>query len=75
MQAFPNLRLFKDSTAQNPDYRNDRTLDAMMSFIKQKLATDEQVASMHPAAQGNTCPALPCPTSQASITIPVLEGG
>ena len=51
-KAFPALRLFKDSTAQSPDYRNDRTLDAMLEFLKQRLSTDEQVANMHPAAQG-----------------------
>jgi hypothetical protein len=43
IQAFPALRLFKDSVAQPPDYRMDRTLDAMMEFVKQRLATDEQV--------------------------------
>lgn len=51
IQAFPALRLFKDSVAQPPDYRNDRTLDAMMEFIKQRLATDEQINLMHPTAQ------------------------
>jgi hypothetical protein len=51
IQAFPNLRLFKDSEPQPPDYRNDRTVDAMLEFVKQRLATDEQVALMHPEAQ------------------------
>ena len=37
IQAFPNLRLFKDEAVQPPDYRSDRTVDAMMDFIKTRL--------------------------------------
>ena len=48
------LRLFKDSESQTPDYRNDRTLDALMDFLKRKIATDEQIALMHPVAQGES---------------------
>ena len=39
IQAFPNLRMFKDDTVQPPDYRNDRTVDAMMEFVKTRLGT------------------------------------
>ena len=51
VQAFPNLRLFKDDVVQPPDYRNDRTVEAMMEFMKSRLALDEQVAQMHPDQQ------------------------
>ena len=51
-QAFPLLRLFKDSEPQPPDYKNDRTLDALMDFMKRRMASDEQLAQMHPVAQG-----------------------
>jgi protein disulfide-isomerase-like protein len=46
IQAFPTLRIFKDTTVQPPDYRSDRTTDALLEFVRSRLATDEQVAQM-----------------------------
>lgn len=46
IQAFPSLKLFVDGKPQPPDYRNDRTVDAFMEFLKQRVAVDEQVARM-----------------------------
>lgn len=51
VQAFPTLRVFKDSVVQPPDYRSDRTVDALSEFIKSKLAVDEQLAQMLPHEQ------------------------
>eukprot|EP01041_Mallomonas_annulata_P009182 gene9182-19039_t len=51
IQAFPALRLFKDSQAQSPDYRSDRTLEALVEFLHSRLAQDEQVANMDPEAK------------------------
>jgi hypothetical protein len=51
VQAFPTLRLFKDSVAQPPDYRNDRTVDAFTDYVKSKLSVDEQVKKMAPHEQ------------------------
>jgi protein disulfide-isomerase-like protein len=44
--AFPSLRLYKDGEPQPPDYRNDRTVDALMEYLKQTVAVDEQVQRM-----------------------------
>ena len=51
-QAFPLLRLFKNDKYQAPDYRNDRTLDALVDFSKQKVAADLQIENMEPKDQG-----------------------
>lgn len=48
IQAFPLLRMFKRGQAQAPDYRADRTVDALMEFAQQRLAQDEQLALMKP---------------------------
>jgi protein disulfide-isomerase-like protein len=48
IQAFPTLRLFKRGQAQPPDYRNDRTVDALSEFVKSRLALDEQLKLMQP---------------------------
>lgn len=51
IQAFPTLRVFKDSKAQPPDYRSDRTVDAFNEFVLQRLAQDKQVADMDHATR------------------------
>eukprot|EP01042_Synura_sphagnicola_P001410 gene1410-1606_t len=51
IQAFPALRFFKDKDAQPPDYRSDRTVDALVEFVRQRVALDEQLAQMEPDAK------------------------
>jgi protein disulfide-isomerase-like protein len=51
IQAFPTLRMFKDGEPSQPDYRNDRTVEAFIEFVKQRLAQDAQVAQMDPATR------------------------
>lgn len=51
IQAFPMLRVFKDGEVQPPDYRSDRTVDALTAFIKSKITTDTHVARLDPAQQ------------------------
>ena len=51
VQAFPMLRLFKDGEAQQPDYRQDRTVTALIGFLKGKVATDTHVAQLPPEKQ------------------------
>ena len=51
IQAFPALRLFKDSTVQPPDYRSDRTVEAFVDFLQSRLATDQQLSQMDPDAK------------------------
>ena len=46
VQAFPTLRMFKSGNVEPPDYRSDRTVDAFMQFVEQKLAMDHHVASL-----------------------------
>lgn len=48
IQAFPMLRLFKHAVVQPPDYRSDRTLEALTEFVKGRLAKDEVLALMPP---------------------------
>jgi protein disulfide-isomerase-like protein len=48
IQAFPNLRLFKHGQVQPPDYRSDRTVDALTDFLNSRLALDEQLKLMKP---------------------------
>lgn len=50
VQAFPMLRLFKDGEPQPPDYRQDRTVDALAAYLKGKIASDTHVAQL-PAHQ------------------------
>jgi len=51
IQAFPSLKLFKKTEVQPPDYRSDRTVDAFMQFVKDKLQVDEELAKMGPQEQ------------------------
>lgn len=51
IQAFPLLRVFKDGEAQPPDYRSDRTVEALTAFIQSKITTDTHVARLDPAQQ------------------------
>jgi len=46
IQAFPTLRVFKGTEVQPPDYRSDRTVEAMLEFAKEKLALDHEVSQM-----------------------------
>ena len=36
IQAFPTLRFFKDAQQYGIDYKQDRTVSAMIDFLKQK---------------------------------------
>lgn len=51
IQAFPQLRLFKEHEPMYPDYRADRTVEALIEFLQSRLAQDIQVAQMDPQAQ------------------------
>ena len=46
IQAFPSLRLFKGTVAQTPDFRADRTVDALMQFLEDRLALHKRVEGM-----------------------------
>lgn len=46
IQAFPNLRLFKKTEPQAPDYRSDRTVAAFVGFLEERLALHDKVAGM-----------------------------
>jgi protein disulfide-isomerase-like protein len=50
IMAFPSLRLFKDGIAQPPEYRGDRTLDALTGYIRETLREELKVASMNHVA-------------------------
>jgi hypothetical protein len=43
IQAFPTLRLFKDGVPQLPDYRGDRTLDALVQHVSTHIARAQQI--------------------------------
>jgi thiol-disulfide isomerase/thioredoxin len=48
VQAFPMMKLFKHGEFQSPDYRSDRTIDAFIHFLQQRLALDEQIHLLSP---------------------------
>jgi thiol-disulfide isomerase/thioredoxin len=48
IQAFPSMRLFKAGQYQSPEYRGDRTVDAINDFVNARLATDEQFKRLNP---------------------------
>jgi len=51
IQAFPTVRLFKDGVAFPPDYRDDRTVDAFINYIKNRVMVDEHIAKLPPPDQ------------------------
>jgi hypothetical protein len=42
IMAFPTLRWFQNGEAITPDYKMDRTVDALVGFAKRKLEMDER---------------------------------
>jgi thiol-disulfide isomerase/thioredoxin len=51
IQAFPMLKLFKHGVFQAPDYRMDRTVQALLEYANQQLAQNEALALMPPHEQ------------------------
>ncbi len=51
MQAFPTLRWFNGKQVALPDYRNDRTVDALMDHLRVKLKTENHLNSLPHHAQ------------------------
>jgi len=48
IQAFPTLRFFKDSQQYGVDYKQDRTVAAMVDFLKQKVELEKTMEDWHP---------------------------
>ena len=48
IRAFPTLRLYKGGKAIAPDYREDRTVDALTSYIERTLDLHAKIASSSP---------------------------
>jgi protein disulfide-isomerase-like protein len=46
IQAFPMMRLFKHGQPQPPDYRQDRTVESFLEFLKERLSHDEQLQKL-----------------------------
>jgi len=42
VMAFPTIRWYQQGQAVQPDYKMDRTMDALVSFAKRKLEMDEK---------------------------------
>jgi len=51
VMAFPTLRLFLNGEPSLPEYRGDRTVDALMDFVKSRVAVDTQVEAMDPVTR------------------------
>ena len=51
VQAFPTLRFFKEKAAQSPDYRGDRTVEALMQFLTTKMSSEAHINTLPVAAQ------------------------
>jgi thiol-disulfide isomerase/thioredoxin len=48
IQAFPTLRFFKDAQQYGVDYKQDRTVAAMVDFLKQKVELEKTMEDWHP---------------------------
>jgi len=48
VQAFPTLRFFKDGAQYGLDYKQDRTVTALIDFLKQKVELEKTMADWHP---------------------------
>jgi len=48
VMAFPTLRLFKDGEVFAPDYKQDRTVEALRDFARSKLELEEKMKDWHP---------------------------
>jgi thiol-disulfide isomerase/thioredoxin len=48
IHAFPSLRMFRESELQPPDYQSDRTVEAMLAFVKSTLKNEQMLDNMHP---------------------------
>lgn len=48
IQAFPTLRFFKDAKQYGIDYKQDRTVAAMIEFLKQKVELEKTMEDWHP---------------------------
>merc|ERR1711871_1213319 len=48
IQAFPTLRFFKDVHQYGIDYKQDRTVSAMVDFLKQKIELEKTMKDWHP---------------------------
>ena len=48
IQAFPTLRFFKDGKQYGLDYRQDRTVQALTAFLKQKVELEKTMEDWHP---------------------------
>ena len=51
VQAFPTLRMFKGKDVQPPDYRNDRTVEALVDYLKTKMSIENHIATLPDHAQ------------------------
>jgi len=45
VRAFPTLRWFENGQEVSPDYRGDRTVDALSNFVKMKSVSHERIKS------------------------------
>lgn len=53
VMAFPTVRWFHSGNPVEPDYRQDRTVNAMMAFARRKLEQDEKFKSWDKGRGGN----------------------
>ena len=44
--AFPMLRFFKGRQAQSPDYRSDRTIEALIQYTSEQVGWNEMLAKL-----------------------------
>ena len=51
VQAFPTLRWFNGKSVRPPDYRNDRTVEALMDYVKKRVSEETHIKSLPHEAQ------------------------
>ena len=54
IQAFPTLRFFKDGKQYGLDYRQDRTVQALTAFLKQKVELEKTMEDGPPPVWKST---------------------
>ena len=65
IQAFPTLRFFKDGKQYGLDYRQDRTVQALTAFLKQKVELEKTMEDWLRTRRSRGAPRLPRRSAQA----------
>jgi thiol-disulfide isomerase/thioredoxin len=66
IRAFPTLRLFKHGKQYGKDYKEDRTVDALVAFLESHVTQEERMKDWHPARRARVVDAADHPGCMVS---------